>query len=82
MFGQRAGTGTAIGTGAGAAMAAEELKDWALGVPSKIARTKAASTTVKVMIVLFMFPPQIESLYYPKRNVASYLNQIGSLSQA
>ena len=59
MFGQRAGTGTAMATGAGAAMADEELNTWAFGVPSTIANTKAANTTVKVIIVLFIFPPRL-----------------------
>jgi hypothetical protein len=60
MFGQRFGIGTAIGTGAGAAMAADELKVCAFGVPNKTARTKAAITTVKVIIVLFIFPPNFQ----------------------
>ena len=67
MFGQRFGIGTAMGVGVGAAMAADELKFCAFGVPSRIAKTKAASTTAKVIIVLFILPSQIESLYYPKR---------------
>jgi hypothetical protein len=57
MFGQRFGIGTAMAAGAGAAIAADELKVCAFGVPSRIARTKAASTMVKVIIVLFIFPP-------------------------
>jgi hypothetical protein len=60
MLGHRFGIGTAMGTGAGAAMAADELKFCAFGVPSIIAKTKAASTTVKVMIVLFIFPPKLK----------------------
>jgi len=60
MFGQRLGTGTAMGTGAGAAMAADELNVCAFGVPNRIAKVKAASTTVRVMIVLFIFPPKLK----------------------
>jgi hypothetical protein len=66
MFGHRSGIGTAMAAGAGAAIAADELKVCAFGVPKKIAKTKPASTTVKVIIVLFIFPSQIKSLYYPK----------------
>jgi hypothetical protein len=59
MFGQL-GTGTAMAIGAGAAMAADELKVCAFGVPSRIAKTKAASTTVKVIMILFIFPPKLK----------------------
>ena len=52
--------------GAGEAMAADELKFCALADPNRIAGTKAAITTVKVIMVLFIIPSQIESLYYPK----------------
>jgi hypothetical protein len=72
--------GTAKAAGAGAAMAAEELKFCAFGVPNKIAKTKAASTTVKVMIVLFIFPPRLK-VCTTQRNVGSHLNQMLSLSQ-
>jgi hypothetical protein len=48
-----------MGTGAGAAMAAEELKVCAFGVPDRIAIPKAASTTIKVKMVLFIFPPKL-----------------------
>jgi hypothetical protein len=48
-----------MGTGAGEAMAAAELKDCAFGVPNRIAKPKAASTTVKVIIALFIFPPRL-----------------------
>jgi hypothetical protein len=81
MFGQRFGIGTAMGEGAGAAMAADELKFWAFGVPSRIARTKAASTTVKVMIVLFIYPPRLKVWTTP-RKVETHLNQLLSCSQA
>jgi hypothetical protein len=60
MFGQLGGIAMAMGTGAGAAMAADELKVCAFGVPNRIAKTKAASTTVKVIMVLFIFPPQLK----------------------
>ena len=49
-----------MATGAGAAIADAELKDWAFGVPNRIANTKAANTTVKVIIVLFIFPPRLK----------------------
>jgi hypothetical protein len=65
MFGQRFGTGTATAAGAGAAMAADELKVCAFGDPNTIAKTKAAITTVNVIIVLFIFPPKLKVLYYP-----------------
>jgi hypothetical protein len=55
MFGQRLGMGTAIAAGAGAAIAVDVLKVCAFGLLSTIAKTKAASTTVKVIMVLFMF---------------------------
>jgi hypothetical protein len=80
MFGQRFGTGTAMAAGAGAAMAADELKVCAFGLPSRIARTKAASTTVKVMIVLFIIPPKLKVCTAPK-DVETHHKQIGSHSQ-
>jgi hypothetical protein len=59
MCGQEFGIGTAMGKGAGAAIAVDELKVCAFGVPNRIAKTKAASTTVNVIIVLFIFPPDL-----------------------
>jgi hypothetical protein len=44
-----------MAAGAGAAIAVDVLKVCAFGLPNKIANTKAASTTVKVIMVLFMF---------------------------
>lgn len=45
------------GVGAGAAMAADELKYCAFGAPNKIAKPKAARTTVTVIRLLFIIPP-------------------------
>jgi len=70
MFGHRFGMGSAMGAGAGAAMAAEELKVCAFGVPNRMAKTKAASTTVKVIIVLFIFPPKLK-VCTTQRNIDS-----------
>jgi hypothetical protein len=69
-----------MGTGAGAAMAADELKVCPFGVPSRIAKTKAASTTDNVIIVLFIFPPKLK-VCTAQRIVGTYLNQMQSLSQ-
>ena len=57
---QWVGAGTAAGIGAGAAMAADELKVCAFGVPSRIPRRKAAITTVNVKIFLLIFPHKLE----------------------
>jgi hypothetical protein len=58
MCGQPAGIGTAKGAGTGAAMAVEELKFCAFGAPNNTAKTKATFTIVKVITVLFIFPPR------------------------
>jgi hypothetical protein len=70
-----------MGDGAGAAMAADELKFCTFGVPSRIAKTKATSTTVKVMIVLFIFPPKLK-VWTTLRKVETHLSQMLSSSQA
>jgi hypothetical protein len=54
------GTAIGAGVGAGAAIAADELKSCAFGAPYKIANPKTASTAVKVTTVLFMIPPKFE----------------------
>jgi len=64
MFGQRFGTGTAMGVGAGAAMAADDVKVCDFGAPNRIAKPKAVMTTVKVIRLLFIFLPKTESLDY------------------
>jgi hypothetical protein len=61
------GIGTAMGTGAGAAIAVDELKVCPFGVPNRIARPKTASTAVIVTMVLFMFPPRLKVFDYPKK---------------
>jgi len=60
MFGQWFGIGSAMGAGAGAAMAVEVFKVCVLGETIRIANTKAANTTFKVISVLFIFPPKLK----------------------
>jgi hypothetical protein len=60
--------GTAMGTGAGAgaAIAADELRYCVLGAPNNIAKPKTAITAVRVtMVLLFIGPPGFEVLTTP-----------------